>query len=244
MATSARKRRGFLRTVLIALGVTLILVVALMYLQPKAPAPPPRAKETAADRAAPASLRKAADALGFKANTEAGVGSIEDKPAADAKPPVTGDLLPIGAAAPAFSLRTPTGQTVSLASLKGNVALIEFFATWCPHCVAEAPHLAALARSFHGRPVKFVAINADSENAASVFAFHRYFGLPYPALLDIGSKPGDFHHPGGLGPVSAAYKVGIYPTFYVVDRNGIIRWRGDAEQPDATLRNAINRTFG
>ena len=96
---------------------------------------------------------------------------------------------------------------MSLASLAGKKVMLEFFATWCPHCVAEAPHLSKLARTF-GKNVAFVSINADSENAASVYAYHRYFGLPFPALVDPGRNPGDFNNPGGLGRVSAAYHVG------------------------------------
>ena len=239
-----RTRRGeFLRTVGLALVVTAIVVGAYVLLRPTSPAPPPQAKPTAADLAAPKSLQRAADAVGFTARTEPGVGSIEDKPASDANPPSNSDILPVGRPAPDFSLKSPTGETVSLASLKGKVALLEFFATWCPHCVAEAPHLARMARSYAGRPVQFVSINADSEDAASVFAYHRYFGLPFPSLLDPGGTPGSFHHGGGLGRVSRAYHVGFYPTFYVLDRNGVIRWRGDVEQPDASLRGAINKAL-
>ncbi len=83
-----------------------------------------------------------------------------------------------------------------------------------------------------------MSINADSENAASVYAYHRYFGLPFPALLDPGPNPGDFNNPGGLGRVSAAYHVGTFPTFYVINEDGVITWRDDSEQPDAAIRQA------
>ncbi len=245
-APPIRSRRGeFARTVVLALVITAVVIGVYVVFRPTSPAPPPPAKPTAADLAAPRSLQRAAAAIGFTPRTEPGVGSIENKPASDAHPPSNPDLLAVGSVAPGFSLKTPEGQTVTRASLHGKVALLEFFATWCPHCAAEAPHLAALARSFAGRPVQFVSINADSEDAASVYAYHRYFGLPFPALLDPGGTPaGSFHQGGGLGPVARAYHVGYYPTFYVLDRSGVIRWRGDVEQPDATLRGAINRALG
>ena len=92
-------------------------------------------------------------------------------------------------------------EEVSLASLRGKAVLLELFATWCPHCNAEAPHLRTLANA-PGPKIAFVSINGDGETAPSVFAYHRYFGLPFPALLDPSTQPGSFSSPGGSGQVS------------------------------------------
>ena len=59
-------------------------------------------------------------------------------------PPADSSLLAPGSLAPAFDLSTPEGKKLSLASLRGKTVLLELFATWCPHCAAEAPHLKAL----------------------------------------------------------------------------------------------------
>ncbi len=242
--TIRTRRAEFLRTVGIALVLTVAVVAAFYVLRPKAPAPPPAAKPTAADLAAPASLKAAAAASGWKPNTEPGVGSVENKPASDEGSPSNDALLPVGTQAPQFTLKTPQGESVSLSSMRGKAVLLEFFASWCPHCVAEAPHLAALARSFAGQPVAFASINADSEDAGSVYAYHRYFGLPFPALVDPGQHAGSYSHPGSVGKVSAAYKIADFPTFYVLDKNGIVRWRNDREQPDAAIKQAIQRALG
>jgi peroxiredoxin len=188
-----------------------------------------------ADRSAPASLVREAEAVGFRPNTEPGVGQIEGRPLTGPAPAASKDLLPVGSAAPAFTLRTPPGKQVSLASLKGKAVLLELFATWCPHCAAEAPHLKAMYAKLPHDRYAFVAVNADSEDAASVLAYHIWFGLPFPALLDPGSDPGTFHSAGSPGPVSTTYKVRLFPTFYVIDPKGRIAWSATGEQPDALL---------
>ena len=91
---------------------------------------------------------------------------------------------------------------------------------------AEAAHLAKLARSLQTRGVRFLSVNADGETAPSVYAFHRYYGLPYPALLDPSTQPGTFNSPGSAGNVTTAYRVQAFPTFYVINPAGRIIWRG------------------
>jgi len=244
-ALPPRKRRGSPRG-LILLVVSAFIVAGIVIAVQEAsgggggPAiPAPASIVPAADRHASAALRRAANAIGFKPNTEPGVGTIESKPASAARAPANHDLLPVGRSAPGFTLQTPTGQPVSLHALRGKAVLLEFFATWCPHCAAEAPHLAQLARQFSPSRFAVVAVNADSEGAPSVFAFHRYFGLPFPAVLDPGGTTGSFHRSGTPGDVSRAYKIEGFPTFYVVDAHGRIAWRSDGEQPDALLSEQL-----
>src|SRR5262249_15297803 len=144
------------------------------------------------------SLVSAADAVNFHPTTEPGVGQIEGQPASASQPPENPSLLAVGTVAPNFTLKTPQGTSVSLDKYRGKAVLLEFFATWCPHCNAEAPHLRAIAKSLP-KKTAIVSVNADGETAPSVFAFHRYYGLPYPALLDPSSQSGSFNSPGAAG---------------------------------------------
>jgi peroxiredoxin len=234
---------GNLRLVWIATGglaLAVAIVVAVLVAtrsSPKVSAPAPA---TGADQAASPALVKAADAVGFHPTTEPGVGEIEGQPASAAEPPSNPDLLAVGTAAPNFTLQTPQGQRVSLSQFRGRAVLIEFFATWCPHCNAETPHLRAIADSLpKGSAV--LSVNADGESAPSVFTFHRYYGLPYPALLDPSAQPGTFDNPGAAGPVTTEYNVAAFPTFYVIDPHGLIAWADDGEQPDALLRQELRQ---
>jgi peroxiredoxin len=225
-----------------ATGVLIVgvaIAVGVLLATRSSPASPPARTVAAADRNAPASLVAAADKVGFAPTTEPGVGRIEDKPSSAAAPPTNPNLLPVGTTAPGFALQTPQGRRITLRSLRGRAVLLEFFATWCPHCDAEAPHLRQLYSSLKKTRYAFVSVNADGEDAASVFAYHRYFGLRFPALLDPSSHPGSFHAPGSAGRVTTAYVVETYPTFYVLDAKGRITWRSDGEQPDALLRREL-----
>jgi peroxiredoxin len=234
-------RQGYSRRTrsLIALGLgvvtlTLVVVGGLLVASSKH-APIHVVTIPVADRNASAPLLRAAEAVGFHPNTESGAGQIESSPVPAKNPAAAASLLPVGSKAPRFTLRTPTGTSVSLASLRGKAVLLELFATWCPHCAAEAPHLKSIFHKLPGGRYAFVSINADGEDAASVLAYHIYFGLPFPSVLDPSSEGGNFHQAGSAGPVSKAYKVALYPTFYVIDRHGRIAWSATGEQPDRLL---------
>lgn len=233
------------RTMWIINGVLIVIVVVIAGVlvarsQSGAPAPPPAKHQTAADANASPALVAAANAIGFHTSTEPGVGLRENDPAGSGSVSSDPGLLKPGTTAPAFTLKTPQGQTVSLSDFKGKAVLLELFATWCPHCQAEAPHLAKLANELAPKGVQFVSINGDSENAASVFAFHRYFALPYPALLDYqGSPSGSFTKLGQAGPVASQYKLQSFPTFYVISPDGKVSWAAIGEQPDALLKQKL-----
>ena len=227
-----------------ALVLLIVVIAVVMAARSSSGSPPPPAAPPAGDENAPAALVQASDAVGFAPTTEPGVGEIEGKPASAATAARSTALLTEGTPAPPFSLKTPQGQTVKLSDFRGKAVLLEFFATWCPHCQAEAPHLRAMANSMDKAKYAFVSVNADSEDAASVFAYHRYFGLPFPSLLDPGSPAGSFHEQGGAGPVTTSYGLQAYPTFYVIDPKGRVFWANDGEQPDALLREKLQAAVG
>ncbi len=237
------RRNVLIATLILALGVAVVVGVLLLT-KKTSPSTPPASTVSAADRNAPASLVSAAHDIGFHPTTEPGVGEVEGQPASAASPPSNPNLLKAGTKAPAFTLKTPTGKKVSLSDSLGKATLLEFFTTWCPHCNAEAPHIRTLSKSMPAGKYAFVSVNADGETAPSVFAYHLYYGFDFPALLDPSSHPGSFTSPGSPGPVSNAYRVASYPTFYVIDPKGRVTFASDGEQPNALLRQQLVQAAG
>lgn len=232
----ALRRTALLATAgLVVVGVAAALIVSLHQGGGRASvAAGPAAGQAETDPGL-SSLAKAADAVGFHQTTAPNVGVVENLPADTTLLPGSPSLLSVGAQAPDFSLLTSTGEHVRLSDFRGRTVLLEFFATWCPHCQAEAPHLMKLFSALPSEGFAFVSVNADSEDAASIYAFHRWFGLAWPTLLDPGARAGNFSQAGGAGPVTEAFGVALYPTFYIIDATGRIAWRGDREKPDGLL---------
>ena len=121
-------------------------------------------------------------------------------------------LPEVGQPAPALHLARVIGEQapaqMSWAGLRGDVVVIEFWATWCPPCVGAIPHLNALEREFAGQPVRFLSISYEKPEVVSKFlAMHPMQGW---VGLDENRETID------------AYGVRFLPLTVVVDRQGRI----------------------
>lgn len=116
----------------------------------------------------------------------------------------------IGQDAPEIALPDLGGEMVSLASLRGKVVLINFWATWCPPCREEMPDIEDVYRRFKDRGFVVLAVNLQ-EDSGTVAEFVQRLGLSFTIVLDTS------------GEVSETYRVFSLPTSYFVDRDGVIR---------------------
>jgi peroxiredoxin len=247
-------RRSARRTLLLATaGLVVAGIAAAVVAGTRPGAAPPAPVVNASAPAAPAApasasprdaLEAAADALGFRQTTAENVGVVENLPPDTQLLAPSRSMLAVGAAAPDFTLATATGDRVRLSDLRGKTVLLEFFATWCPHCQAEARHLTKLFENLPASEFAFLSVNADSEDPASLYAFDRFFHIPWPTLLDPGTPAGSFKQAGGAGPVTAAYGVALYPAFCIIDAKGRVAWRNDREQPDMLLSQKLHEIAG
>jgi thiol-disulfide isomerase/thioredoxin len=107
------------------------------------------------------------------------------------------------------------GKSVSLAQFKGKPTLVVFWATWCGPCKREIPQLKDLHREFAPKGLQMVSVAIDfRETKEDVERFRTSNALPYMVLWDAGNK------------ASELYGVEGVPTVLLLDKQGIIRYRG------------------
>ncbi|MDX8395976.1 MAG: TlpA disulfide reductase family protein [Mariprofundaceae bacterium] len=110
--------------------------------------------------------------------------------------------------ASAFSLPDLAGKLQGLP--KGDVVLLNFWATWCPPCRKEMPSMAKLHRKYADQGLNIIAVSVDRDRD-DLSTFVREYNLPFTVLHDAESK------------VSHEYAVFRYPETFLIDRQGNIR---------------------
>jgi len=90
--------------------------------------------------------------------------------------------------APDFELPDLKGKVRTLASYHGQYVLLNFWATWCPPCLAEMPSMEKLHRKFSKRQFTVVAASSDKEGASAVQPYIDKLGVTFPVLLDVNQK--------------------------------------------------------
>ncbi|WP_442598212.1 peroxiredoxin family protein [Neobacillus sp. D3-1R] len=117
-----------------------------------------------------------------------------------------------GQPAPDFTLTTLTGETVKLSDFKGKKVILNFWATWCPPCKAEMPHMQNFYEGNKENGIEIVAVNLTSMDSGrkEIEAFVQEYGLTFSIPLD---------EEGNIGMQYQAFTI---PTSYIIDTKGII----------------------
>jgi len=116
--------------------------------------------------------------------------------------------------APDFALKDMDDESYSFADYRGKVVLLNFWATWCPPCRREMPSMERLHQMLDSDVFKVIAIN-QMESPDHVFAYTGQLAVDptFPILFDSDSS------------IANAYKVKGLPTTYLIDKQGMIRYR-------------------
>ena len=116
-----------------------------------------------------------------------------------------------GAAAPDFSLPARAGGDIALSKLKGQVVLVNFWATWCGPCRQEMPLLEQIYQRYKGLGFTLLAVNVE-EDSAGADKWLRDTPVTFPVLFDRANQ------------VSKLYDVTAMPSTVIVDRKGRVRY--------------------
>ena len=134
--------------------------------------------------------------------------------------------------APDFNFTTLEKENISNTSLRGKVILLDFWGTWCPPCRESVPILRSLNKKYSGKPFQLVGISSDEDEdvwRTYIDAQH----MNWSEYLDLS------------GDVQLAFKIESFPTYIVLDKDGVVRYRqsgvGDSTQGD--IEDAINKAL-
>lgn len=124
------------------------------------------------------------------------------------------DLQP-GKVAPEITGEDIDGNRFKLSDYRGKVVLLVFWASWCGPCMADVPHERELAAKFQGRAFVIVGVDGDEDKAKAARAIAKN-QIPWRSFWNGPD--------GGLGPIAIAWNVHSWPTVYVIDHKGVIRY--------------------
>ena len=145
------------------------------------------------------------------------------------------EQVAIGAPAPSYATVALNGDSVSLVSLRGKVVMFNIWATWCHPCRAEIPELRALHAKYKDRGLELVGVSVDADGSDdAIKGFMEEFRMTYPVWRDPDER------------ASTKFLAICVPATYLIDREGILRWRktGPIAPNDSTLAAAIERALG
>jgi DsbE subfamily thiol:disulfide oxidoreductase len=130
--------------------------------------------------------------------------------------------------APDFELASlDDGTPIALASFRGVVVVLNFWASWCAPCRLEAPGLRRVSERYRDRGVRFLGVDYRDDDAAGR-AFVDEFRLRYPSVTDPS------------GSLAYDYELIGFPTTFIIDPAGTIRYRFVGYLDEDVLEEALN----
>jgi RNA polymerase sigma factor (sigma-70 family) len=125
--------------------------------------------------------------------------------------------LRVGKVCPDIAGEAVDGTKFKLSDSRGKVTVVVFWATWCAPCMRMVPHEKKLVERLKDKPFALVGINGDDDREKASAAAKKA-GMSWPSFWDAAERP--------EGPITKAWNVHAWPTVYVLDAKGVIRWIG------------------
>ena len=139
--------------------------------------------------------------------------------------------------APDFELKDQYGKTHKLSDYKGKVIFLNFWATWCPPCKEEMPHIEDLYKEYNLNKDEVVILGVAQPggrepDANGISSFLKENNYTFPTVFDE------------TGDVGGDYYISAYPTTYMIDKNGDIFGYVAGGLTKSNMKNIINQTLG
>jgi cytochrome oxidase Cu insertion factor (SCO1/SenC/PrrC family) len=131
--------------------------------------------------------------------------------------------------APPIAGRDGEGRFMQLADYRGQVVLLDFWYTNCPHCRNFEPHEKALLKRYENRPFTILGVNTDPSQE-TLQKTQRAAQLPWRSWWD-----------GPKGPICSTWGVQGFPTIYLIDHVGRIRYKAEGMPPSEVEK--LNQTI-
>ncbi len=132
---------------------------------------------------------------------------------------------------PNFAWRSVEGYPITPQALKGNIVVIDFWATWCTPCMAEAPHLVALNKEYAAKGVTLIGVSLDS-SLGQMRQVARAKGLVWPQVCS---------GKGWHDPIAQAWGVRSIPHTFLLAPDGTVLWHGHPAGLDQPLAEAVKK---
>lgn len=116
----------------------------------------------------------------------------------------------VGSEAPDFALKSQAGENLRLSEYRGQVVMLNFWATWCGPCRQEMPHLDDIYQRYHEAGFELLGINVDGEQRRAV-EMAEQLRVTFPVLFDDDKQ------------VSRLYDIRAMPVTVLIDRDGRVR---------------------
>jgi len=138
--------------------------------------------------------------------------------------------LAIGQVGPEIEATDVDGKKLKLSDYRGKVVVLCFWGSWCPPCMALVPRERDLVKKMEGKPFVLLGINGDESRELARKVMDRE-KMSWRSWWD-GTPP---------GPIAVQWNAGPWPTIYVLDAKGVIRFKGHGEPEgfDAAIDSAL-----
>lgn len=127
---------------------------------------------------------------------------------------------------PKFAVKSVDGQVISLEKLRGKMVLLDFWATWCGPCMAQAPHMVELNQKYADKGLVIIGISLDRD-VNQMIQGAKQAGFTWPQHVDNG------------GVLSDQFGVNGIPACYLIGPDGTVLWAGHPANIDGPLEQAF-----